>query len=491
MNRLDEIVAKVFSSQIDAGLARVHASAAQFPSLAHLSSLQLDATRILRRRVREMATGGLLQYGFDRKRHEREPLLNALERAVSLDSGTAFRDEYSELNRCIDVVCKNLADRLVEVVTRFGTDRDQIAGVLSATNGNLESIVDVMSDHHEKQACVFLLRIGGRLVVYKSKPLDADLIFHSVLNEVARQIPALPFRGIPVLNKTRYGWMGFVTHRPCANLHEVSQFYVRIGYMLSVLVALRSTDHHWENLIADSDNPFFLDLECSFMPSVILDKRSPCRMSMKSVGVVSHVDRIGEFQFDRGALAWRTGASTLGLAWRGWGKIGTPELDYEERLISQSPNSPHAASSLLGSRQFLKFLLAGYKEGRRILRRLSTDLRPSLASMHDKPMRLVLRGTRFYQELLAHSLRPWLCKDTKHRRSALRHFLEEDDPRLEPLVIQEVESLMDGEIPHFQHCPGDRIVWANGSRFEGIIRTPGLDLVLRDLPRQTAGPEPC
>jgi lantibiotic modifying enzyme len=480
--RFDEIAGQVFCEEIASGLAKVQAVAEVFASSVDGVALQQNAARLLRERVRELSIGPLLQFGFERKRHHRESILCALSRAVEQDCGLSFRTEFSELIRCIAVVCNNLSDQLVQIVERFANDCSDIANALGVDARTLESISAVMSDHHERQSAVFLLKVSGHFIVYKPKSLDADVIFQSTLARVTAHVPRLEFPEVAMLSRAEYGWMGFVEHAPCVDVQELSQFYLRIGYMLSVLVMLRSCDHHYDNLIANKAHPYLIDLECSFTPSLILDKQWPYPMSMRRVGIVSHIDRVDNFEIDKGALAWRDGASTLVLTWRGWGTTGAPELEYKERTIFRSRNDPHKTESILRSQHFRQFLVRGLRDGRRIIRRTSADLKSSLRSVHDQPMRLVLRSTRFYRELLMFSLSPVFCRDSERRSALLKTYLEEDDRRLEPLVAQEIASLMNGEIPHFRHLPGDRVVFSNGEGFQGIIRTPGLELVLRHLP---------
>ena len=321
-----------------------------------------------------------------------------------------------------------------------------------------------------------------RSMMYIWKRKQADEFFQFVLAQVADRVGDAHFSQLPMVGRLDYGWMKFVNHEPCPTVRELSLFYRRIGYVLSVLVALRSGDHHCDNLVASSSNPVLVDLECSFIPSLIFDRMASPRMSMKSVGVISHLDRIGEIVLDIGALARTHGSTHLELVYLGWGN-GVPELGYKERRVSSSPNSAHKCGSLLRSQHFRKYLIAGYKEGRDVLRRMSATLRASLLGMHDKPMRVVIRNTRYYQELLALSLVPEACRNTETRRATLERFLQVDDRRLRPIVAQEIRCLLDGDIPHFTHFPGESFLCLGQRRFGGIITKSGLDLVLRDLPQ--------
>jgi lantibiotic modifying enzyme len=484
LQRFDELTESIFAADIYKGVAKVRKAAQTSYLFVDEITLRRDATRLLRERVRQLVIGALLAFGFERKSHIAETLLPALTVAIERDGGYCFRNEFSELSRCVAVVCDSLSDQLVRIIKRFGNDRNDLEHVFALRNGRLESIVSAASDHHEGQSAVFLLRVSEQLLVYKPKSLDADVLFQDVLSKLSASVPGLDFLRMTILNRADYGWMSFVDYAPCADIQELSRFYVRLGYMLAALAALRSCDHHYDNLIAHQSHPQLIDLECSFTPGLIIDRGQPSRMSLRRVGVISHLDRVGDIEIDKGALAWRVGTSTLVLTWSGWGGTGPPELEYKKRIIDRCLNDPRKPGSILGSKQFRKFLFDGFKSGRRLIRNLSGDLKPVLLSMHEKPMRLVVRSTRFYRELLMLSLSPQFCKSSDARRALLCGYLKEDDQRLAPLVVQEVASLMEGEIPHFRHIPGERLVLSNGQLIKHVVQIPGLELVLRDL----AGP---
>ena len=217
---------------------------------------------------------------------------------------------------------------------------------------------------------------------------------------------------------------------------------------MSALVLLRSGDHHYENVIAANSYPFFVDLECSFIPSLVLDQSLTSRFSAKSLGVISQSSMVGNHEVDVGALAWRPGAYYVDLAWFN-DHEGGPELRYKKRLVSASSSNPHKDGSLLGPKQFQKLLIRGYRSSRRRQRVLADKLKQLILSIQEEPMRLVLRKTRYYRDLLEFSFSNQYTKKSSLRRSILEHFLAADHPCLESIVNEEIESLMNAEIPVF------------------------------------------
>ena len=137
---------------------------------------------------------------------------------------------------------------------------DQHPGLLTEVRGGA-------GDRHRQGRSVLIATFSsGFQLVYKPRSLAVDAHFQSLLSWINARSDRLSFRTLKVLNRTRYGWLEFVTAHSCTTQDDVQRFYERQGAYLALLYAVQATDFHAENLIAAGEQPILVDLESLFHP---------------------------------------------------------------------------------------------------------------------------------------------------------------------------------------------------------------------------------
>lgn len=133
----------------------------------------------------------------------------------------------------------------------------------------LGRVVDVhtdLSDPHRRGRTVVGIEFeSGLKLIYKPRSVGLEKLYFDLLDWINRQssnkYELLPFKVLTVLNQTTHGWMTWVEQRPCQDEQTASRFFIRYGYLLSLLHALTGEYSNCDNIIVSGEHPVLVDLE--------------------------------------------------------------------------------------------------------------------------------------------------------------------------------------------------------------------------------------
>src|SRR5258706_1196498 len=135
--------------------------------------------------------------------------------------------EYPVLLRLAVTVLKNWEACCLEFLQRFCTDWLQIRDAFSPARdlGPLVGVRSNAGDYHRGGRSVWILEFSSGLkIVYKPKPMAADLHFQELLGWLNERGLSVPFRQLAVLDCGAYGWEEFMRPQGCSSREEVSRF---------------------------------------------------------------------------------------------------------------------------------------------------------------------------------------------------------------------------------------------------------------------------
>lgn len=372
-----------------------------------------------------------------------------------------------------------------EFLDRFQTDRPDLVATLLAGRDPGELIdVEFGGDPHQGGRTVLILTFAdGRQVVYKPRPLD----LHAHFNDLVTWLDGHTGLGLctaTVLPRDGYGWMAYVPHRPCPGLAAVRRFYQRQGALLALLYVLDGTDMHYENLIADADQPVLVDVETLFHPTKRTESlagadpateafsRSVVRTALLPTVLVG--DRGA---YDISGVGGDAGA-TLPDDLVDWADTGldTMRLVRRPRISVAARNRPMLGGYPAEPRDHQAALISGFVTGYdAIVGHRDELLRPDglLHRCADDEIRFVARPTRLYATLLDEATHPDALRDTAVA-DELYDILRERPPDPD-LLPYELADLRAGDIPFFTTRPGSCDVWtSDGTRLPGLLAASGL-----------------
>lgn len=415
---------------------------------------------------------------------------------------------YPVLGRQLVGTIDRWADYLCEFLTHLCADWGALRQSFAADLGPLVDVESGKGDTHRRGRSVLLLCFGcGTKLLYKPKPLAADVHFQELLGWLNGRGAVPPLRPMKLLDRGPYGWSEFVAASPCESQEEVRRFYQRQGGYLAVLYALDATDLHNENLIAAGEHPVLVDLEALFHPHV--HGQDPVLSELAATGALDDsVWQVGLLPRRVWSDEHSVGVDMSGLGGHAgqrnphrlvsWDKPGTDEMRLVRRSaeLPVSENRPHLGDEDVEILDYTDDLITGFTGMYRLLcRHKDALLEEQLPRFADDEIRVVVRSTNVYGLLLYESFHPDLLRDALDRdRFFDRLWMEAAQyPYLARVIPAERRDLLRGDVPMFTTTPDSRAIFTSekepvpdflaASSMEGVrrrVRQLGED----DLSRQ-------
>jgi type 2 lantibiotic biosynthesis protein LanM len=406
-----------------------------------------------------------------------------------------FFQEYPVLGRQISTALEQWLSASHEFLQRWCRDWQAICAAFAPTAdpGALTGIVSEAGDRHRAGRAVWIVQShSGLKLVYKPRPMAVDRHFQEMLGWLNEQGLNSPFRRLKILDRGAYGWEEFVAPHGCSSREEVRRFYERSGGYLALLYALAATDFHHENVLAVGEHPILVDLEALFQSSVLeVDKRRADDFAGQSfldsvlgsglLPVPLWNSRDGD-TFDVSGLGADEGQK-LNRRAPGWEGTGTDQMHFARRqeVIMSGHHRPTLNQMPTSPLDYLEAMESGFRQVYRLLLRHREELLSPcgmIGRFARDEVRVVLRNTTSYTELLAEGSHPDVLRDALDRDRLFDRLWQdlEERPGLAPLIPAEIEDLWQGDVPLFTTRPESRDVWAGEQRhFKDVLDRAGLE----------------
>lgn len=396
-------------------------------------------------------------------------------------------EHYPVLRGRLATVVDHRCAAALTLARRFAADRHLLGPVLPDTAAGRPELTAVhvgAGDSHRGGHTVALLDTSAGTVVYKPRSVAVDAALAAFLDDVLGEWAPAPRIRVPrVVDRGEWGWAEHVAHRWCDGDAELARFYRHLGHWLAVARLLGGVDLHAENLIACGPVPVVVDCETLFTP----------HLPPPPTGHGEAVDRAAEMV---GGSVLRTGllpGRGLALGWRGIdmsaigslpGQQPAPEVpvvvgagtdearvELRRRPIPPAANHPSEDPQL---RRWWGDLLAGFGEltERLVAMDGAGALAPLLDRFADCPVRVVLRATEIYGEVMRMLWHPVSLHDPEPAVAKAVDLLTRQGtasgwaPSEPTVVAAEVLELLDGDVPFFATTPArGRLDGPRGTRW--------------------------
>ena len=351
-------------------------------------------------------------------------------------------------------------------------------------------------DTHRDGHSVVIASFGsGRRLVYKPRSLAVDQHFQQLLGMLNKLCAQHEFRLLKIHDCGDYGWTEFVSAEPCVTAAEVDRFYRRQGGYLAILYALEASDFHCENLIASGEHPVLIDLEALFHPRLeIIDANRADAAAGRALGY--SVMRIGLLPMrawagdgfggvDMSGLGSATGQLTPHSVPQ-WENSDTDEMHVVRRRIEMTgaENRPSLNGTEVDVFDYAVAIVDGFTLMYRTLLHHREEWLSLVSRFAGDEVRVIVRPTRVYGELLHESFHPDVLRTAADRGALFDHLKSRgsDSPHLAPLLDSEQADLSRGDVPLFTTRPFSRDLWTSaGDRIEGYFEESGMTLVTRRI----------
>jgi type 2 lantibiotic biosynthesis protein LanM len=406
----------------------------------------------------------------------------------------------------------------VEFLDRLATDWSAIRQAFCRDDdpGPLIEVKADAGDRHRQGRSVFLLKFrSGLRLVYKPKLLAVDVHFQELLDwirkydepadlrgltspaqDLATSPPhhlAVPLLRIPrVMDRGVYGWVEFVEARTCQSRQELELFYRRQGAYLALFYALGAIDFHHENLIAHGEHPIPIDLEALFHPRGLegetkrADYLANIMLYNSVFGIGLLPGRIWSSPQSEGVDISGLGAmpgQLMPFASPAWEAEGTDQMRLIRKRYSmpEAQNRPTLNGQAVETVGYTEELIAGFRDmyGLLVARREELlSAKGPLAWFGEDEVRVVIRPTRSYADLLRESFHPDVLRDGLDRDRLFDRLWNgaEESPFLSKLIPAERTDLWNGDVPMFTTRPTSCDIWtSSGQRIALVLDESGME----------------
>lgn len=402
--------------------------------------------------------------------------------------------EYPVLARQLQLAADFWVSNSLEMFERLCADWPELCALFAVDGdpGQLSEITGGVGDTHCGGHTVTALRFSSGLrLVYKPRFLMVDMHFQELLRWLNERGDHPPFRLINLMVRERYGWSEFIQAESCASVAEVERFYERLGAYLAVLYVLDATDFHFENLIAAGEQPMLIDLEALFHPRIgssdnIPLPLQPFQRSVMRVGLLpGRVFSKNEYAgLEVSGVGGYGGQQSLYPVAQ-WKKLNTDEMHLvrEHTTLAGQHNRPRLQGEEVDVLDYNQAIMRGFASMYRLLMREREALIAGpLQRFASDEVRLVVRPTAYYTQLLQESFHPDLLHDAlDHERYFDNLWLAtRQQPYLESFIQAERSDLWSGDIPLFRTTPGTcTALSSDGECIDGGFEEPSLEVVKR------------
>jgi len=424
-----------------------------------------------------------------------------LERIQVPEHRIALFEEYPVLARQIVTCINHWVNVNVEFVEHLTKDWQELKGLFSPAEdpGAITEIKGGAGDLHRQGRSVIVVKFSsGFQIVYKPHSLAVDVQFQKLLTWLNKRGDHPPFRTLKILNRETYGWVEFVKAQECSSEDGIARFYERQGGYLALLYALQAVDFHFENLIASGEHPVLIDLESLF-------HQQSAEFESK------HSEQIAWAHFNRSVLRvgllpqriWLNadyeGIDVSGLAGTAgqlsphpvpyWESTGTDMMHVARKRMAMGggQNLPTMQGSEVNVVTYSDALVRGFDSVYHTLLRHRNELLSAdgpLTGFGDVEVRVILRPTKIYGQLLTESYHPNMLRNALDRdRFFDRLWVDiEHQPKLARVYPSERRDLQGGDIPMFSTVPDSKDLFDSvGERIPEFFSQTGMDLVKQRL----------
>ncbi|TDO36753.1 type 2 lantibiotic biosynthesis protein LanM [Paractinoplanes brasiliensis] len=424
---------------------------------------------------------------------ERARFLDFARRMASPDGLAALFTRYPVLARLLAQAADASVTATRELLVRLAADRDEVAGTLlgTADPGPVVAIVAGLGDRHQNGRTVsFVDFADGSRVVYKPRDVTTQVVMGRFIDRLAAGHPELAPGTARTLARPGYGWTAYVTARDLPDRAEADRFYRRQGALLALLHVLRTTDVHYENVIADAGTPVLIDTETLFNAEL-----APTGDTDPAAGALaSSVYRTA--LLPRPVIGDQGAADLSGLGGDRDGHCPTSVVDWLDpgtdrmRLtrrpfaMTGSANRPRLAGVDLDPGDHEQSIVAGFRLAYDFVAGRRAEFAEAVAACADMEIRVITRPSWMYATILDETTHPDVLRDALDRDEAFSvlHANRAANPLLAQLVGHEITAMWNGDVPMFLASAGSGELRApDGTRFGVPLPRAGVAAALDTL----------
>lgn len=405
--------------------------------------------------------------------------------------------EYPVMYRLISKGVNNWINNMCDLLTRFSADQNYLCSIFR-DNSRSFSIIKLdgdMSDAHNGGKTVFKLTLSNnKTIVYKPRSLKLDRYFNEVLEWYNSQCVKYPIYQPKIIDRETYGWMEFIENKKCQKESELEEYYYKIGVMLGLLYLLRTTDIHYENIIAFSANPVLIDLEALFHNRfhILEQNTAPGKItgiiegSVRNVGILPNLT--WHSKNHRGVDISALGGDSNQIVPMEMPVIkdylsDEIRIEYDKGRLHSSNNRPISDDKKINIYNYRLSIEGGFLEAYSTIKESMNTFKQLVEIFKTVKVRQIIRSTQQYSTLLNIGTHPDYLRSGLDREMLFTTLYKEGkfEKKYNLVAPYEIKDLLDNDIPFFVNYPDETKLLHSRGKIEGVYEERGIDLVKGQL----------
>lgn len=343
--------------------------------------------------------------------------------------------------------------------------------------------IKFLGDLHNSGRCVVKLSINDKPLIYK--PTNGAV--YELYGEIIRIVSGNQhYKVIKCFLADTYFWCEYIEDEMCRNIEDIRSYYKNCGYLLACAYLLNSMDIHNENLIACGRYPIIIDAETMISGDMVSDKSSNGRKILqksvfRSAMIPMKYDKREEGISDCSAIGDEIIVEIVENQLEHEYTSNVTEHRVRKQQKDINTHLPKIGGKVYPVWGYVKELLEGFQEGYQNIIVHSTEIKKLFLQYKKVVIRVVIRSTAVYAELLKRINMPDMLQNSEYVVELLKRILENNCLDEESMRC-EVNQLVTGNIPYFMMNMYEDSIRIQNSKvvLEHIIECPS-DAVLQKL----------
>ena len=353
--------------------------------------------------------------------------------------------------------------------------------------------------HRYGQSVIIVEAEGGQKLLYKPRSVATEVHFNALANWINQTANEQLLKTVEAIDMGDYGWCEYVAHEPIKSKTGLNLYHKRLGILLAIARTLRVTDLHSENIVANGDWPVLIDLETIFHPpetylrpkqGIAHSEKGLCDVvaqSVQSTGMLPSKSFDPQATDDALDLAGMADVEDKQIPFGVpiWEDVGTDNMRLGEavQFMEGNKNIPIFEGERIRVERYKEDILNGFSHGYTFLMTRKQELiheNGPLAIFKNDNIRIVIRATQIYIQLLTEGAHPDLLVDFDDKTNWLNKNLEDQqNSDLErKLAGAELAAFMRNDVPYFETTPTSRdIVDCSGKVYKNLLPKSGWECV--------------
>lgn len=379
---------------------------------------------------------------------------------------TEFFTRFPCLLRIISNEIRKLKKFILELLQRYKKDFKFIATkLLNKQPQNINYIDFGLGDTHCDGRRTTKIVLKEDIIIYKPRNASPDFFYTELMRLWNQREIRYNIKCPNGIYRNNYSWFEYIEHEKCTSNQQLKNYYRRLGIQLAFLYAVSATDFHFENIIAQSEFPILIDLECLFQipnghKGHVLEKNNNVQSivehkiatSVYAVGLLP--TSLGENNIDISGI----GSSRKIKSIRKVPQINTHTMKIEQKftdLATRNKNKPILDNKSVEPYKYTKYILYGFKMGYMYIKENQGELLKLIEKYKMKlQVRYLLKGTVNYTSILNLSVHPRLLHNYIDRELYIAKMCAEYNisPFFNKVIAHdEYKNLINGDIPYYSN----------------------------------------